>query len=52
VGLVFGMWGRGIEEGGGDSLEAFGRWRTFTSNVKERMDKKICILCVILMEDG
>jgi hypothetical protein len=36
VGLVFGMWGKGMEEGGGDSLETFGRWRTFTWSVEER----------------
>ncbi len=47
-----GTWGRGIEEGGGggDSLEGDGK---YLLGVWERgMEKKICTLCVILMEDG
>jgi hypothetical protein len=37
MGLVCGMWGRGIEEGGGeDSLETFGGWRVLTWSVEER----------------
>jgi hypothetical protein len=33
VGLVCGMWGNGIEEGGGDSLKTFGRWRKLMGEI-------------------
>ncbi len=37
VGLVCGMWGRGIKKGGGgDSLETFGRWRSVEEKNGER----------------
>jgi hypothetical protein len=39
VGLVCGMWGRGIEEGGRERLKIFGRWKTFISSVEERNGK-------------
>jgi hypothetical protein len=40
VGLVCGIWGRGIKKGKGrregDSLKTFGRWRTFAWSVEEK----------------
>jgi hypothetical protein len=45
MGLVCGMWGRGIKEGGGgDSLETFGGWRKHIWSVEERNGKR-CTLC-------
>ncbi len=36
MGLVCGTWGRGIEEGGGDSLKIFGGWRRLTLSVEKK----------------
>ncbi len=42
MGLVCGMWGRRIEEGGGggERLKFLGKWKTFTWNVEERNGKR------------
>jgi len=50
VGLVCGMWGRGIEEGGRDSLKTFGDGEDLLKVWKRGMEKYV--LCVILMKDG
>jgi hypothetical protein len=44
VGLVCGMWGRGIEEGGRDSLKTFGDGEDLLKSVEER-NGKVCTLC-------